>query len=361
MLDLNQPVVKLNTPSNAAGAVAWTMEMPHNINLGCLLQQVTIVKPHSSTHGAPAALSDVIDLFCWKVNGTPQRSYKPDEAFGRQALFALDDASLAGTVQYFEAGVAVVLTSALDGIFYGELPVLIGSEADVALKAQIVAETASNTVTTVFHLPHSFAQDFRKSYAATAAMALPTAFGNQSGAVVGNLGGVILELSMKALPATVTSVSISGNVEYDTALALPNQLVRLLKMKRLAKQYSAAGDIEVADQIKNVAGESVQYISLLTASASPVVEKITKVVIKQGNQILRTLTWEENVMSLRKAGINVDAIPRNRFDIIFDRQDDPTSGQGMNPNQELSIMATLATSAGSGSITILTGIYGGLE
>src|ERR1035437_10307663 len=107
-LDLNQPVVKLNTPSIAAGAAAWTMEMPHNINLGCLLQQVKIVKPHASTNGQPAALSDVIDQFCWK--GRPGR-----KAGARIETNTVEEDNLAAVRPYFRD------TEAMPNLRKGEL------------------------------------------------------------------------------------------------------------------------------------------------------------------------------------------------------------------------------------------------
>ena len=356
-LNLNQPVTKLNTPAvSAAQDVVWTMEMPHNIRLGAFLQQVTITKlaTGGATKSVPA-LSDVIRNFFWEINGTPNRTYLPEEAFGLTGDFAVDDDSLGGTVQYFQAAAAV--TAAVDGITYGALPVPIGSAADVAIKAAL----ANNTDTVaVFGLPHAFAQDFRKSYAAGLAMCLPTGFSDKSGAIVGNLGGVILKMTVKPVAGgagNVSAIAISGNVEYDEATVPAGAQVRLLKMKRLSKQYAAAGDIEVADQIKNVAGEAVQFVYLETAA-----DPITKVIIKQGNKILQTLTWEDALLSLRKCGINMAAMKRNRFPIIFDRTDDPTTGLGMNPNAEISIMATLATANDGGkTIVINTGIYGAVE
>jgi hypothetical protein len=276
---------KIVTPTlQAASSVPWTAEMPQNINIGALLTQFSVTRAATGTSSKSIPLvSDCFQLSTWLINGAPHRTSLANELFGRQGLNALDDAANAGTVQYFQGGNAV--TAVVNGITWGALPVLLGSEADVAIQAAL----ANNTDTTaVFGLPFVFAEDFRKSYKAALAMALPTAFGDGKGNVTGNLGGVVLRLDMNPMPGgagNVTSVAFSANVEYDNVLAQQGTTVRLLKKKRLSKQYAAAGDIEVADQIKNVAGESTQYISLLTAA-----DPITKVVIKQGNTLIRTMT-----------------------------------------------------------------------
>lgn len=360
-LDKNQPVTKIVNPAvPAAGTIAWTLEMPQNINLGALLMQLTVTK--SATGQATKTIpvvSDAVSLFQWKFNGTPQRARTYAELFGQSGLNGMNDKSLVGTVQYFQAGAAI--TAVLNGITYGNAPVLIGSAADIAIQGAL----ANNTITVaVFGLPFLFSEDFRKSYKAALAMAVPTAFGDAQGRVTGNVGGAILELTMAAQPGgvnTVTNVTVAGNVEYDDTLAAAGSTIRLLKEKRLTKQYNGAGDVEMAEDIKNKAGEALQYV-LLSATT----DYITKVVVKQGDSIKRNFTWEDNILSLRKAGVNVDGITRSMFPIIWDRTDDPTTGLPMDPNKELSIVATIGVAAGQGGIVgttmqIDTGIYGALE
>ena len=169
---------------------------------------------------------------------------------------------------------------------------------------------------------------------------------------------------MNPMPAGAgqfSAVGFAANLEYDNTLASQGSAVRLLKEKRLAKGYNAVGDIEVADQIKNVAGEALQFV-LLSANG----DYIPKIVIKQGTNIKRTLTWEDNLISLRTSGVNVDGIDRTMFPIVWDRTDDPTTGLQMDPNQELSIVATVGLAQGQVALVgttlqINTGIYGAVE
>lgn len=354
-LELNQPVTKITNPALGAEAVDWSLEMPANIMLGALLVQlsVTVSATGAATKSVPT-LSTGCSLVTMLINGTPNKTRALTEIFGVSGgINATNDPNAAGTVQYFQGGNAV--TAAVAGITYGAKPVPIGSEADIAIKAALANDTAT---TAVFGLPFMLAEDFRKSYRASVAMALPTAFG-KNGRATGNLGGVVFQFKMKPVTGaagTFSAATIAANVEYDNSLAAEGTQIRLLKEKRFFKEY-AVGDIELADQIKNVNGESLQYVGLLTAA-----DKITKVVVKQGNAVLRTLTWEDNLLSLRKAGINVDAIPRNLFLIAWDRNDDPTTGLEMDAANELSIVATFATAADAPkTVTILTGIYGAVE
>ena len=84
-------------------------------------------------------------------------------------------------------------------------------------------------------------------------------------------------------------------------------------------------------------------------------------VVKQGSRILRNVTFEQNLVTLAKAGFNTAAVPLNRFDIEFD-VNDINSAPVLNPNQELSIVATLATANDTiKNIIILPSYYGAVE
>jgi hypothetical protein len=279
------------------------------------------------------------------------------DLFGSGAQNDWWDSDIAGTVQYKQGGGWI--TATLNGIVYGNTPVKIGSAADIAIQAQL----ANNTATTAyFALPFIFGEDFRKSYAAGLKMALPTGFGSFSNGqwvANGNIGGLTLQLTMAQLTGnanSLTAAAITANVEYDNTLAAPGSTIRLSKEKVLAEDYNV-GDIEVAKQIKNVDGEMLQYVALVT-----VADPITKVVIKQGEKLWRTQTWEENISSLRRCGVNVSSIPRNVFLIVFDRKDDPTTGLAMKSNAKLSITATFGSAADNPtSVRILAGIYGPMD
>ena len=372
-LELNMPVVKLGTPAlQAAQPVIWTAELPHNTNVGKVLAQVSITKlaTGAATKSIPV-LTDAFQSFTWKINGTPNRTRLPYELFGLNGSNGVDEKNNVGTVQYFQGGVPITIVGTMTpaaygngivtGVTIGKTPVLIGSFNDYMLQ-----QSLANNMTTVavFALPFLFSQDFRKSYKAALAMALPTAFADANGNVTGNLGGVILEMAMNPMPAGAgqfSAVGFAANLEYDNTLASQGSAVRLLKEKRLAKGYNAVGDIEVADQIKNVAGEALQFV-LLSANG----DYIPKIVIKQGTNIKRTLTWEDNLISLRTSGVNVDGIDRTMFPIIWDRTDDPTTGLQMDPNQELSIVLTIGLAQGQVALVgttlqINTGIYGAVE
>jgi hypothetical protein len=350
-LEFNMPVTKLVTPAlQPTLPVAWTLEMPQNLNLGKILVQLVLTKAATgaATKSIPA-VADAVSMTTLKINGNPDRTRAPGELWGQAGENFLNDKNSCGTVQYFQAGVAI--TAALNGITYGNAPVTIGSAQDLAIQAAL----ANNTATVaVFGLPYLFSEDFRKAYLASAAMALPTAFGDGKGNVVGGIGGVILELAMNAQPGgagNLSNVAIAANVEYDKTLAKQGIAVRMLKQKRLNKAYTAVGDLEVADQIKNIAGEACHYILLTTGG-----DAITKVVVKQGTDVKRTMSWEDNILSLRTAGVNVDNITRSMFPICWRCRFSwlPHSVQGMMGKARCSAQRTrsFSTTLASGRITI---------
>jgi hypothetical protein len=355
-LDFDMPVVDLTTPAlNALNPVTWSLRMPDLIFVGALTLNLIVTK--SATGAATKTVplpSDAVTNSQWLINGTPQRTRLFQDLFGRSGLNALNDAELSGTVQYKQG--AGWITADLDGVTVGNEPVLIGSPEDIAIKAAL----ANNTATTAyFALPFIFSEDFRKSYAAALKMGLPTGFGSlQGGAWVasGNIGGLVMQLQMCQLTGAVnavTAAAISANVEYDNTLAAPGTVIRLSKEYTLNEDY-AAGDIEVARQIENKAGEMLQLVLLKTAA-----DAITRVVVKQGQTLVRTMTWEENIASLRRCGVNVAGVGHNQFPIIWDRKDDPTTGLPMLPNAKLSIVATFATANDNpATVKVLTSVYG---
>jgi hypothetical protein len=217
--------------------------------------------------------------------------------------------------------------------------------------------TANTITVATFYLPFIFAEDFRKDYWAGEIMAVITGFDDGTG-----LDPVIMELDVPVTAAIaasstglVTGVSIAASMEYDELVAKAGTVVMLGKEKLLQKQYAATGDIEVGDQIVN--REQLQRVSLLTTA-----DHISKVVVKQGSRILRNVTFEQNLATLAKAGYNVAAVPNNRFDIEFDVNDDPSSSVSLDPNNELSIVATLASANDPiKNIIILPSYFGAVE
>jgi hypothetical protein len=328
------PVNKIN--GVGLGQIA-TIEFPPLIRIATAMLTVTVTKAAlgSGQYSIPKP-SDGVGLLQFKVGGNPQRTRTAAQLFGANGLNALCDANNAGTVVYTQSG-----NSSLSVV-----PVLIGSAADTAQQALLTANTI--TVAT-FQLPIVFGENFRKTYTDAEILALTTGFDDGSG-----IGLVTLECTIPA-NSNITAVALLAAVEYDNAVAKAGSAVRLSKEYTHNVQYAAAGDIEVATQLYN--RDALQRVRLLTTA-----DRITKVVVKMGQTILRQTTDVQNQAFLAKADYNVNALASNAFDIEFDLNDDPASAPLLTPSQPLSIVATLATANDSTkNITVLSSYYGGLD
>ena len=316
-----------------------TIELLRNKRIATIVLTVTVVKAAlgAGQYSIPLP-GDGIGEYRFNPTGNVNRRRLASDVFGYTGLNALNRKEDGGTVVYTQVG--------NNGL--SVVPVLIGSALDIAQQALLTANTAT---TAVFQLPIIFAEDFRKQYAESEMMAFITGYADGSG-----FTNVILEADIPN-NANITSVSVSAMLEYDELVATAGSTIMLSKEKVFQKGYPAAGDIELADALTLKAGEVLQRISLVT-----VADQITKVVVKQGSRILRNYTAGQNQAILRKAGFNGDAFSANRYDIEFDVNDDPNSAIIIDPNNELSIVATLATANDAGKlIRILPSVYGAVE
>ena len=343
-----------------------TIEPKTRQRLGCMMVTATVTVSAGGAGVAPVipAPSAGVAEIRTNINGNVQRRRTADQLFGAQGLNALNDSNNGGTVQYFlhvadatalaVSATDVVTGTTSDGVAVGSTPVAIGGAEDLVLQKKITTTYTNKALIAVFTLPLIFAEDFRKDTGMAEVMALTTGFANGAG-----VGPVVFELDIPAatgVAGTMTAVAIAASVEYDELVASAGTVVRLSKEKLFNKQYASAGDIEVADQLPQK--EKLLRVSLLSPAADP----ISKVVVKQGNRTIKNVTFEENFNALRKSGFNTKAIPRNRFDIEFDVNDDPNSAPMLNPLQELSIVATLASgNAATKNIVILPTYYGAIE
>lgn len=338
----------INKVSNVNLGKVVTLELPLGKTLCSALIGLTV------TGSATGAATKTIPRPSWGLTqlrfklGNVNRTRNVADLFGIRGLNAINDVGNAGTVQYFQAG--VVITAALNGITWGNEPVLIDSPEDVALQAAL----ANNTATVaVFSLPIIFAEDWRKDPMwAGEGMALPTGFDN--GTV---LGTPYIEGDVPAatgVAGTMTAVAVDGSLVYTEALAKAGSVVRFSKEKMHQKVY-AAGDIELGDVFDTK--DILQRFSLLTVS-----DKITKVVVKQGSRIVRQVTFQENQNACFNGGCNGKAAKANRFDVELDMSDDPTTALSLDRLKPLSVVATFATANDNPlNCDILASYYGPVE
>jgi hypothetical protein len=330
-----EPVTKIN--GVGAGQVATIEYPPQNrIHVMGIQATVTVAAAGAGNFSIPV-VANVIGLLQVKVGGKPQRTRQASEIWGIFGLNSLCYNRGAGTVVYTQAANANLSVIAS----------LIGSAQDLAQQALLVANTAT---TATFFLPILWAEPYRKGYAQTEVMALVQGFADGT-----NIGLVTVELSIPAA-GNLSNQAIAAWYEYDQVLAAVGGTVLLSKEYRFTIQYQAAGNIECATQLYE--RDALQRIRLLTTT-----DQIGQVVVKQGARILRNFTLA-NIS--RNALVTRDyyelAMPTNAFDLEFDLNDNPMSAPLLNPNQPLSIVATLLTANdATKNIVVLCSYYGGVD
>ncbi len=343
---------RFHEPINAIG----------NINLG---KPVTIEYPLGKTicylpfmlevtASATGAATKTIPRPSWGASqyrfklGNVNRTRNVADMFGIRGLKSRNDKFSGGRVQYLQGG--NVVTVAYQGFTIGNEPVLIDSPEDVALQAAL----ANNTATVArFWLSVAFAEDWRKDPKwAGEGMALMTGF--DDGTV---LATPYLELDIPAatgVAGTMTGVAITPSWVYTDMVAAKGSQINMSKEKIHIKNY-AAGDVELGDQFDTK--DILQRFSIVTAG-----DKVTKVVVKRGNRIIRQVTFGENQLADGEAGVNADAVKANRFDVELDQNDDPTTAIALNRLEKLSIVATFATANDNpAKAEILASYYGPVE
>ena len=306
------------------------------------------------TGSATGAATKTIPLPSWGMGetrfklGNVNRVRTAAQLFGRKGLNAKYSRNNAGLVQYLQAG--AVITATLNGIVFGNEPVLLGSPEDLALQAAL----ANNTATVAkFVLPFVFAEDWRKdaNYSGDF-FALPTGFSD--GTI---LGVPYLEFDIPAATGaagTMTAVDKSVSWIYTDAVAKAGTTVKFVKQKIHQKIY-AAGKIELGDVFDTK--DNLLGFSLLTTS-----DQIADVLVKLGNRNFRQVTFAENMAANASADGEPMSAMVNRFDFDTDIADDPTVSPLLSLQQKLSVLANFLTANDAPlNCLILADYYGAVE
>jgi hypothetical protein len=336
---------------------------------GVLIEgQVTVAATGGATKSVPTLAMVASEIRFLPGTNVNRRRF-PASYWGLSGMLAINDDKDAGTVMYFQGAATPAypqgtpVTAVVNGVTYGNTPVTIGSPEDIAIQAAL----ANNTQTTaVFGVVVPFAEDFRKDVAHVEALALPIAYADANGNVVGTIAGsggrILFQIDIPAMAGGLgnpTNVTITASEWFDErTLSVPATgspaLPKLVKEKIYQDQY-AVGDVELADQFTNL--DSLQAVSFLTIS-----DPITKFIVKQGETIIRQSTWDQNLKKLKQCGFNTKNIPRNRLDIVFDENDDPSGALPLRSNAKLSIVCTFASiNDAAKTVTIFPTFYGQVE
>jgi hypothetical protein len=359
-----EPITKITNPgvTAAAGSTA-VFEVKQGVAICGVLFTVTV------TAAATGAATKTVPNLGWairemrcRIGNNVNRQRYPVSYFGYRGVAAINSLGLTGRVKYTQGG--AVVTAALNGITYGNEPVLIGGPEDLAIQGALANNTA--TVAT-FSLPWMFSEDFRNDPAwAGEAMALLTGFDDGKGNLTGLLANTItFELDQlpaagsavsPATAASVSAIAVAGSLIYTQDRALQGSVVQLSKQKVHQKAYTAsANGVDLGDVFDQ--NGTLQRFSLLT-----VADQITRVQVVQGANVIRDVTFADNETAMDVSGCNTRSPLVNRFDVELDLNDDPTTALRLSGLRDLKVIAWFATANDNpANVTILADYYGPVE
>jgi len=203
-----------------------------------------------------------------------------------------------------------------------------------------------------------FAEPWRKSYAATEAMAWPTAW--QDGSV---LRSFQIELVIPALNATYilagSSITINAYVETDDyvgSLDANKQPIALInKWKRYQVPYTTTGDVPIVTLERRHICEQISIFQGVRT------DTISRVVVKKDDKTIRDVTRERNDQILIARGFNPNGLTQDRFDVVFDYSDLPTDGLVLEGARSFVVTPTLSVAAAANYMTLISQIYGPID
>ena len=330
-------------PSVGFNSVA-IMRIPTGTREGVIyVQQEVTVK--GNANGYFPLLSDIahatIPLLV-KIGGNIQITRTIAELI---ALNKLQDANAAGSVAYYQNGTAAGTSTPTKAQY------LVATVNDASNAVAPAGVNTTKDCTAVFQIPIYFAEYWRKSLATAEALALPTSF-------IG--GGKLKELTVE-VPTSAQDAAVrltSGAKvrlwhDYDNLQWPPqnNQpLPFFTKKGRFTKLYSATGDVSLSFTQK----DRLLQFSVLAAAG----DTIDNILVKKNGETIRQVDKRQNDQTLLDHGLNVAGIVANRFDLVFDVNDDPTSGLPLAQADTFEVTVNMDKVAGAANLVLLTESYG---
>jgi hypothetical protein len=272
--------------------------------------------------GKTLVLTDVLGLLSLKINGRVQRQH---------------------------------LASELDAIQTDYGPAYAANTYKMVNGLPTVAALA-NADTGMFVLGIHLAEPWRKSYAATEAMAWYTSW--QDGSVVPTFQLEIECPNTGNVDATAP-YTISVYAEKDFAVGpvdgnkKPVQLIT--RWERTSKPYTGAGDLYIIDMPKRHVLEQVTIFGQTN-------DNVTACKVKVDNRILRDVTKVRNDQTLIGREWNEANLSVDRFHLAFDYSDLPTDGLVLEGVKDFQVIPTLgAAAAANKMLTLISQVYGPID
>ena len=348
LLKYQQPVPG-QQPTAGAGGLA-TMAMPVGPRIGALYVQLTVTKAAggAGVYSMPL-LTDIADPgrpIYVKIGGNIQINRLASEMV---AMNTLQSDKALGSVQYFQGGV---------------LMATVYNAANTAVPAALAANTAT---TAIFQVPIYLIEYWRKNLRVAESFAWPTAFtdgsklpqvtievplANNGGAVFsGHNCSIWWDYDTMVYPASVTTSVNGQNVVTKFTDGLGNGKPIICKKGRYTQLYAAMGNLNITPIVQK---DRLLQFSLLAAAG----DFISQVQVKLNGVFVKNVTKAQADQLTYDHEMNVNGAISNRFDVVFDINDDPNSGLPLRATDVLEIIATFSTVQAAAQLVVLTESYG---
>ena len=294
---------KIIQPTNPVVGAAYGQQALLDLPIGPRYHSVTLEIIATAAVGNTLTLADVMGLINVKVNGRTQRSHEAANLDKIVARYHNDFASKA----YDYTGGKINWTG-----------------TPLIPKAPLAGANPGGSLT-VFYLTLWFAEPWRKSYAATEAMAWYTSWADGS-----TLRSLQIELNIPSASANVlanSAITVNAYTETDNAVgpldANKQPVALITRFERNFFPYAGAGDLYITALPKR---DIYTQLSVFSPSEGNNHDMVTAIQIKVDDRIVRNVSRIRNDVLLVGREWNQAQLDQDMFDVGFDASDLPTDG-----------------------------------
>ncbi len=319
-----KPVVGFDF-STAGAPVIGTMDC----EIGPRYKSLLFTFIATAAAGQTLTLADFVAMVTVKVNGKPQRSHLATELDAIQTFWGAD---YQAQVYNYDTGVINYVNG---------LP-----------------QAAQAGKQTICFLTVWFDEPWRKTWAGADGFAWPTSWADGS-----VLKALQVELTGSATGklAANTHITCTCKPEYDAGIggvdpSTKQPVFLITKWLRNTQAYGGAGDLPLVNLIKK---DTLMEMRFFCQAG----DDINRVQVAVNSKTVRDVTKGENDALLLGRGALPSAFSVDRFDLIFDHTDKPSSGLVLSANgtpvNDFSVIATLNNATAANKIlTVLQCKYG---
>jgi Viral coat protein P2 N-terminal domain len=347
---------------NPVQGATWGQTPTLDLTLGPRYRSLLLEILVTNANGNIPTILDVLDLITVKIGGVPQRQH---------TAWELDQVNKSFGAQY---GLNAYKTTS------GALTYTNGVPDAPA------AGNVGGTIGTAFYLPIFFREPWRASYASREMFGWYTSW--QDGSVVPSM---TVEMKIPALGANIlaaSGITINGWAETDNAVgpldANKAPVAQIMKWKRRGLNFGGPGDLVELNFTKREIYSQISLLSAYHTGKGPMLaaitpaalitdqndltafDPITRVKVEVDGRTVRDATKVLNDQSLVDDDFNESGLPADRYDVVFDKSDNPADGLVMQAGGQTvnELKVTITVGLGTATQKIIQSIsqvYGAIE